>query len=249
MSESLGHKAIYRYAVVGCVVISVLFVVSGMIFYRAVNRELTEIKETQQVQSTDYKETNQFLLSTIDWSTLRQKKILFMRDQIVYEWRRIGYGIEMHKAFLIAETNMRECEKYPHIDPLLVLAMQLKESSFLDTVISPMGALGLNQVMPATGRLLCGYFNIEYSDSLLFSIEVSTMLAVKLLDVLHAQYGNVEQILAGYNGGPYQAYYYVCQKEKLAKETAEYVPFIITKKQEYAESLKSFRIDARMKAG
>ena len=228
-----------------CVGISVI-ALAGIASYFLFVGEITGIRVTQEDQFKQHQATNQFLLSTIDWSVMRTKMTLYMRDMIVKEWVRIKIPIDLDAAYRVAEANVKEGENYPYIDPFIVLAMQNVESSFLKTAVSSEGAKGLNQIMPSTGRLLCGYFGWSYSDSLLFDVCTSTHMAVKLIDVCWAQHGNWEYVLAEYNGGPYQAYYYRKNKSKLAAETAKYVPDVIKKMREYSEDFKTYRIDNKL---
>jgi len=216
-------------------------------YYAKMVKALDDVKNTQVVQYEDHVETRQFLMSTIDWETKRQKLILFMRDVIINEWGRCGRDLDYNKAYLIAEADMVESEKYPHIDPLFLLAMQWKESSFIDTIKSSMGAVGLMQIMPATGRLLAGFFGMQYSDLILKNMRTSIRFGAKYIDVLYAQYGNMEVVLAAYNGGFWQAHYYQSEKDKLAAETSAYIPTIMSKMEEYKEGLKSYRLDEVMK--
>lgn len=211
------------------------------------NNEILDIKKVQTEQFVRHTETNQFLLSTVDWSSRRAQLTLFMRDQVVNQWKRAGVKINHDEAYKIAETNLKECDNYSYIDPFLILATQCIESSFNRKAKSKMGALGLNQFMPATGRLLAGYFGMEYHDSLLYNVEVSTKFAVKLFDMLYAQYQVWDEVLAGYNGGPWQAYYYKNEKEKLAEETSKYVPDVLSKKSEYDTLFVKYRIEERIK--
>ena len=228
-----------------CVGISII-ALAGIASYFLFVGEITGIRVTQEDQFKQHQATNQFLLSTIDWSVMRTKMTLYMRDMIVKEWVRIKIPIDLDAAYRVAEANVKECENYPYIDPFIVLAMQNVESSFLKTAVSSESAKGLNQIMPSTGRLLCGYFGWSYSDSLLFDVCTSTHMAVKLIDVCWAQHGNWEYVLAEYNGGPYQAYYYRKNKSKLAVETAKYVPAVIKKMREYSEDFKTYRIDNKL---
>lgn len=215
--------------------------VGAYALWRYTKLELHRIRTNQQTQYAMHKKTNQFLLSTIDWSSRRLNLTLYMRDMVLKEWKRAGYSTDVEKAFLIAETNVQEAEKYPRIDPILLLAMQCKESCFIDTARSEAGALGLNQIMPATGRLLCLVFGLAYSDSVLYDIKASTMLATKLLDVLSAQYQLDELVLAAYNGGPWQAHYYQLHRDKVCSETMQYVPFVLTKREEYTNGFSMYR--------
>lgn len=209
--------------------------------------EILDVKKIQAEQFEKHTETNQFLLSTVDWSTRRSQLTLFMRDQIVAQWKKSGVKVNMDEAYKIAEANLKECENYTYIDPFLILATQCIESQFIRKIKSPMGAIGLNQFMPATGRLMAGHFNMEYHDSLLYNIGVSTKFAVKLFDVLYAQYHNWEVVLAGYNGGPYQAHYYKNNKQRLAAETMAYVPGVLNKKMEYDTLFVKYRMEEKVK--
>lgn len=240
---------------VGWILAVFFIIVSGSLTYLIVslsdglNREISDIKKTQKDQFVRHTETNQFLLSTIDWSSRRAQVILFMRDQVVAQWEKSKVKVDRDEAYQIAEANLRECENYSYIDPFLILATQCIESKFNRVAKSNMGALGLNQFMPATGRLIAAYFGIEYHDSLLFSVDVSTKFAVKLFDILYAQYQAWDVALADYNGGPWQAYYYKNKKEKLVSETKNYVPDVLGKKREYDTLFVKYRIEEGIKDG
>jgi len=211
-----------------------------------INGRIMNIKDVQEQQFVRHIETNQFLLSTIDWSSRRIRCTLFMRDEIVKEWKRIGIKLSIDEAYLIAETNLKECESYSYIDPFLILAMQCVESGFTKKAKSPMGALGLNQIMPSTGRLLASHFKLSYSDSLLYDIRTSIKLSVKLFDILYAQYESWDLVLADYNGGPWQAYYYSEDKSKLSLETKNYVPNVLAKKKQYDNLFLKYRLEDKI---
>jgi soluble lytic murein transglycosylase-like protein len=211
------------------------------------NQEILDIKKVQDEQFIRHTETNQFLLSTIDWSSRRAQLILFMRDQIVAQWEKSGMEVNFDEAYKIAETNLRECENYSYIDPFFILATQCIESKFNKKATSPVGAKGLNQFMSSTGRLLAVYYNMEYNDSLLYNIEVSTKFAVKLFDILYAQYNGWDIALADYNGGPWQAFYYKNDKKRMASETKKYIPDVLNKKKQYDTLFVKYRMDEMIK--
>ncbi len=223
-----------------------IVIIAGFTLFFTFAKELSGIKSTQEGQFKQHQATNQFLLSTINYSNIRTKLTLYMRDVIIEEWLRIKAPIDMDAAYKIAETNVKECENFPYIDPFVILAMQNVESSFRKESVSKMGALGMNQIMPSTGRLLCGYFGWSYSDSLLYDVPSSTHMAVKLIDVCWSQYQKWECVLADYNGGPYQALYYTKNKSKLAEETSVYVPSVMAKMKAYAEGFKTYKIDNKL---
>ena len=224
----------------------ILSFVYPFFLFRLYKKETFDIRQTQDEQYTRHIETNQFLLSTIDWSSRRTNLILFMRDQIELEWKRVKFPVNLDEAYLIAETIVRECENYSYIDPFFVLATQNIESSFNKLAKSKAGAKGINQFMPSTGRILAGHFGQEYSDSLLYNIKVSTKFAFKLIDILYTQYKEWDLVLADYNGGPYQAYYYKYDKSSLSKETSKYVPDVLNKKVIYDSLFIKYRINEKM---
>lgn len=243
MSEN-NHKSNSVW-IITVIVLTLVITALGYLL-NMINKDLSQIREIQNEQFSRHIETNQFLLSTIDWSNRRMKLILFIRNQIVEEWKRTGRKVKHDEAYLIAETIVKECENYSYIDPLFVLSTQFIESSFNKRAISEVGALGINQIMPTTGKMLAGYFGMEYCDSLLFNISVSTKFAVKLIDFLYSQYNDWEIVLADYNGGPWQAHYYKKNKRKLATETAKFVPNVANKKKMYDSLFIQYKVDDQM---
>jgi len=84
------------------------------------------------------------------------------------------------------------------LDSLLVASLVEAESSFLPRVVSPRGAVGLMQVMPATGRQLGRGGALDLGDP-----TVNLDLGARYLRDLLAGYdGDLELALAAYNAGP-----------------------------------------------
>ena len=81
------------------------------------------------------------------------------------------------------------------VDPRLVAAVAQRESRFNPSAVSPVGACGVMQLMPATARYL-GVNNI-------FDARENVMAGARylrtLLDTFH---GDVDLTLAAYNAGP-----------------------------------------------
>lgn len=89
------------------------------------------------------------------------------------------------------------------IDPKLVLAVMHTESGFYNFARSPVGALGLMQIMPATGEMLAREAGVEWSGpDALFAPELNVRLGTRYLAHLHARYGTWQRALAAYNWGP-----------------------------------------------
>lgn len=86
----------------------------------------------------------------------------------------------------------------------LVLAIARRESEFDPGVVSPVGALGLMQVMPNTAREVAGWLNVDFSESRLLADPVyNATIGATYLQRLAEQFnGNAVMIAAAYNAGP-----------------------------------------------
>ena len=213
------------------------------------HRQIDEMKEVQRKESINHTETKLFLLSTIDWSSQRQKTILYMKDVMTREWERVGIKIDYEKAYRKAEAIMVESEKYPDLQPLFLMAIQRCESSFMDSLVSPAGAIGPWQLMPSTARLLCESLNLSYNPKYLYDPIWSTKLACRLIGVLYANYSNDEQVIADYNGGPWQAYYLVSDKGKMATETVKFLSCVKAQRDEYVKEFTVYKVDEKLMRG
>lgn len=93
------------------------------------------------------------------------------------------------------------------IDPMLYAGLVRQESTFRPRIKSRVGATGLGQIMPATGRWLAPSVGIRnYDDSLLEIPEVNVRMGAKYLaDLLTRYNGAADLALAGYNAGPGRA--------------------------------------------
>jgi peptidoglycan lytic transglycosylase len=90
-----------------------------------------------------------------------------------------------------------------HVDPHLVLAVMHTESGYYNFARSSVGALGLMQIMPATGEMLARADGLDWSGpDDLFAPELNVRLGTQYLALLHARYGTWQKALAAYNWGP-----------------------------------------------
>ncbi len=98
---------------------------------------------------------------------------------------------------LIAESRRNR------IDPALVLAVMHTESGYYNFARSSVGALGLMQIMPATGEMLVREQGLEWTGpDMLFDPELNLRLGTRYLAFLYARYGSWPEALAAYNWGP-----------------------------------------------
>lgn len=165
----------------------------------------------------------QQLESGIPFDSRRRRLLLSMRDHIL----KVNPRVSLSDAFRYADLALGASEKYPAVDPLLLLAIGSVESRYDTQALSRADARGLYQIWPSTGRLLLRALGWEYDESSLYDPEKNTMAAALYLDILFSTYSDPQLVLAEYNGGPLNAGYFRAGVGSLAAETRTYVPRVL----------------------
>jgi soluble lytic murein transglycosylase-like protein len=165
----------------------------------------------------------QQLESGIAFDSSRRRLLLAMRDHIL----RVNPRISLTDAYRYADLALAASEKYPSVDPLLLLAIGSVESRYDPQATSHADARGLYQIWPSTGRLLMRALGWSYDEDALYDPEKNTMAAALYLDILFATYTDPQLVLAEYNGGPLNAGYFRAGVGPLAAETRSYVPRVL----------------------
>ncbi|MCX6812027.1 MAG: lytic transglycosylase domain-containing protein [Candidatus Berkelbacteria bacterium] len=104
------------------------------------------------------------------------------------------------------DTIKRWCVAYEPTDqecPFQEAGILMMESGFNPTAVSPVGALGIAQIMPATGRTIAyGVGYLDFTSNKLFDPEIGIQFSVWQLHVLKQKYGgSFPAALAAYNAG------------------------------------------------
>jgi soluble lytic murein transglycosylase-like protein len=111
-------------------------------------------------------------------------------------------GLSEAEITAVATTIVREA-KIHGIDPNLVLAVIHIESRGNTFALSPVGAMGMMQIMPPTGEELAGKLDIPWRGAqTLFDPQVNVRMGVTYLKQLESRYGSMKTALAAYNWGP-----------------------------------------------
>ncbi len=112
-------------------------------------------------------------------------------------------GLTEAEMDLLAETIVAEARRHG-FEPALVRAVMYVESRSRNFSVSSVGAMGLMQVMPATGEELAQQLGIPwFGPQTLFDPIVNVRLGTAYLAELAARYdGDMPTALAAYNWGP-----------------------------------------------
>lgn len=88
------------------------------------------------------------------------------------------------------------------LDPLLVLSLMREESRFDEEARSPVGAMGLMQLMPETARATARRVKVRLNDTnSIYKVENNILLGTHYLSGLMKEFGSVPASLAAYNAG------------------------------------------------
>lgn len=175
----------------------------------------------------------QSLKAGVRFDSARQQLLLGIRDEIL----RVNDDVGLGEAYRYAELLTAATDKYPSVDPVLLLSIGIVESGYDVRARSHANARGLYQIWPSTGRMLATMLGWEYSDEMLYDPRRNTELAALYLDVLLTTYDDVPTALAEYNGGPINAGLYVAGSHKAAAETRQYVPKVLENYERLVKSL------------
>jgi len=131
--------------------------------------------------------------------------------------------------------------KYTNLDIDLICATITHESAATwdPTIKSPVGAIGLMQIMPATGAYLAKYEGITWTneEEVLTDPIYNIRMGTRYLSTLISYYG-IDGGLAAYNGGERQASLWIKNNRAsgiLWVETENYVPAIMELWDKYKE--------------
>ncbi len=152
----------------------------------------------------------------------------------------------------LADTDLK-------VEPALALSIARRESEFNAGVGSPVGALGLMQLMPATAEEVAGFEGVVYSrPRLTGDWAYNARLGDRYLAELIAQFGpSVVQIAAGYNAGPSRPENWMDDRgdprlgEADVVDWIEHIPFRETRNyvQRVSESIPVYRARLTGEAG
>ncbi len=189
--------------------------------------ELRLLPESPRVQAT---------LAWVDWRQGRFRPAITTMKRAYPEWvgeagDQLAPEVWQILFPLRYDRELRLAAQEEGVDPALVAALILQESSFDAGALSRAGARGLMQVMPATGRTIARSKGQRYRRAALHDPETSLDFGTHYLRQMSERFsGAAEKILAAYNAGPHRVDAWTARRGELpAEEFTESIPFSETR--------------------
>ncbi len=189
--------------------------------------ELRLVPESPRVQAT---------LAWVDWRQGRYRPAITAMKRAYPEWvgeagDRLPSEVWQILFPLRYDRELRLAAQEEGVDPALVAALILQESSFDAGALSRAGARGLMQVMPKTGRTIARAKGQRYRRAALHDPETSLDFGTHYLRQMSERFsGAAEKVLAAYNAGPHRVDAWTAQRGELTpEEFIESIPFSETR--------------------
>ncbi|OQX95696.1 hypothetical protein B6I21_04085 [candidate division KSB1 bacterium 4572_119] len=181
----------------------------------------------------------------VDLVSLRQQNI----QKVLSIINKYNEELPRKQKYAIANEIHEMCLKYSNLNVNLICATITHESALTwrPDVISPVGALGLMQIMPETGEELAAEEGIPWksAEDVLFDPIQNIRLGCRYLSLL-IQYYEIDGGLAAYNGGERRAKLWLEKRNDktdltlLWEETQVYVPTILKLYAQYQSQTDAF---------
>lgn len=134
---------------------------------------------------------------------------------------------------LVFQTQINKNARVRGLDPAIIYGLIRRESAFNENARSPVGARGLMQIMPKTGKSIARSLNERWRskrslNNVDTNIKYGTFYYKKLLDGFG---GNYAMAAAGYNAGPHRVKKWRPKKKPMSADIwIELIPFNETRK-------------------
>ncbi len=147
----------------------------------------------------------------------RQREAL-IQESMAYALYKVT-RIPEDRARTIVALVTQETQQYQSLEPLLVLGLIVAESRGNPQARSRVGARGLMQIMPATGRFIAAHHGEEWAgNQSLYEMERNVRYGVWYLNHLQELFpGDEQAMIAAYNWGPGHIRYRQVRERKLPK--------------------------------
>ncbi len=189
--------------------------------------ELLLLPQTQRVMAT---------VAWVDWQRGRLRPAITAMKRAYPEWvseagDRLPREVWQVLFPIRFDQELVAAAREDGLDPALVAALILQESSYDPGALSRAGARGLMQVMPATGRTIARAKGVRFKRAALNDPVTSIDFGTHYLRQMSERYaGAVEKVLAAYNAGPHRVdAWALARGEQPAEDFIEAIPFTETR--------------------
>lgn len=189
--------------------------------------ELRLLPETPRVMAT---------VAWVDWQRGRLRPAITAMKRAYPEWvgeagDRLPREVWQVMFPIRFDQELLAAAREDGLDPALVAALILQESSYDPGALSRAGARGLMQVMPATGRTIARAKGVRFKRAALHDPATSLDFGTHYLRQMSERYaGAVEKVLAAYNAGPHRVdAWTLARGEQPAEDFIESIPFTETR--------------------
>ena len=175
----------------------VAFAGAGIVSYATLVSLLTQKGASDVAQVARLALTRSYSDTRANVSLVRQQQTKFV-SEIIRLHNPKHSNIEPTARLIVEESAKAK------VDPLFVAAVIRSESMFRQSAISPRGATGLMQIMPATGRYVSERENLALGNAAdLHDPTTNLRVGIAYLKYLDRMFkGNRERMLIAYNWGP-----------------------------------------------
>ncbi len=215
-------------------IILVIFITTVNFSYKFYSIEETNTKINR------IKKTVSELRATMNLNSVRQYNV----QKIIKIINQFNQNMPDEEKYQIANEIYQMSMKYKNLNVDLICATITHESALTwkKDIISPVGALGLMQIMPQTGEILAKEEGIDWTtaEEILFDHIYNIRLGCRYLSNLIHQY-EIDGGLAAYNGGEKRAALWIKNRNNktdwtiLWEETRTYVPAVLKLYQKFQQ--------------
>ena len=154
-------------------------------------------------------------------------------QEAIFTIARAKYWDDMNLRFPIKYSDQVEVNaEQQDLDPAIVFGLIRRESAFQEDARSPVGARGLMQIMPKTGRQIARELNEKWkSAKSLYNPELNVKYGTFYYKKLLEQFdGNYALAAAAYNAGPHRVKRWLPDEQSIAADIwIETIPFTETR--------------------
>lgn len=153
--------------------------------------------------------------------------VLLILVGVFIRWGQVPVGIQTLELFIRPVIQKESVDRYAKLyneDPLFITSVIKVESNFLKHARSPRGAMGLMQIMPATGAEMAKELEIKnFTPESLADPKINIRIGTYYLSKLRRELGpDSVAVLAAYNAGGKNAREWMKNKKTLDVDDIEF---------------------------